>query len=261
MAKILTFSNRKGGAGKTTLAFNVACYLNARFGRTLLIDLDSQAHATIHAGLNPFKSVGSVYELFVDFLHGKPVSSSYIVKAPELDIIPASEEVSALEIELSELDLDTGVQRISVLKDIMIELSSDYNFVIIDTPPSLGLLTLNALTAADYLIIPFKVDFFSMVGIGEMMNLYYRVTALYSPELRLLGVVPINFTPRSRISGEIFGNLKKNLGEHLILPQITQDIKFVEAASHGRSILSYAPNSKGANQIRQLSEEILRRIL
>lgn len=256
MAKVIVFSNRKGGAGKTTLAYNTAAYLNKHVGKTLLIDLDSQSHATIHAGINPFSVTDSVYELFVSYINSKKVDKKFIAKNDELYIIPSSERIAALDIELSQLVEDKH----AILKDILLELFDEFDYIVLDTPPALGLTTINALVASDFLIIPFKVDFFSLVGIGEVLNLYYRVNAFYSPNLKLVGVAPLNFIPRSNVSKEVMNNIKKNLGEKMILPQINQDVRFIEAASHGKSIFSYAPNCKGSLQMKALAEEIIRRM-
>ena len=255
MAKTIVFSNRKGGTGKTTLSFNIASYLANKKYRTLLIDLDSQAHSTIHAGLNVFKLKYTIYEVLIEFIKNKKVNKDVIIKTSKLDLIPSNENIAALEIELSNFNNQN-----SILKDFLIEFEKDYDFIIIDTPPSLGLITINALVASDYLIIPVKLDFFSLVGIANMMNIYYKINSMYAPNLKLLGIIPVNLNSRAKISKEVFKEIENTFGKDKLFPFLKQDIKFVEASSHGLPIFKYSPKSSGSEAIRKISKELLRRI-
>jgi len=256
MAQIVVFANRKGGSGKTTLAFNVASFLADNGNRCLLVDTDSQAHATVHAGLDPFKITFGVYEALVNFLENQQAVSDLILPINvNFSILPANEKLSALELELKDLQ-----NRESVLKDFLLELESEFNYIIIDTPPSLGLITINALVASQYLVIPVKTDFLSLVGLSQMMNVYYRVNALLNPELKLLGIVPTIFDTRTRISKEALNQLKSTFGPNRIFKPIRSDVKMMEASGHALPIHKYCPRCRATQDLQTFVEELLRRI-
>jgi len=256
MAQIVVFANRKGGSGKTTLAFNVASFLADNGNRCLLVDADSQAHATVHAGLDPFKITFGVYEALVNFLENQQAVSDLILPINvNFSILPANEKLSALELELKDLQ-----NRESVLKDFLLELESEFDYIIIDTPPSLGLITINALVASQYLVIPVKTDFLSLVGLSQMMNVYYRVNALLNPELKLLGIVPTIFDTRTRISKETLNQLKSTFGPNRIFKPIRSDVKMMEASGHALPIHKYCPRCRATQDLQTFVEELLRRI-
>lgn len=254
VAKVVVFASRKGGTGKTTLSYNISAFLADAGYRCLLVDLDSQAHATIHAGFEPVKIKYGLYEALIDFLTNKKVEEKAIHKQKNLFLLPSTSKVAALEIELDHLS-----NKESVLKEFLIEYDNLFDYIFIDTPPSLGLIVINALVASQYLLIPVKLDFFSLVGLAQMMNFYYKINATLSPSLKLLGLIPIMFSTQARVCKEVLQELQKTFGDRMILPVLRNDIKIVEASSHGISIHRYAPKSRASMDIKAISQEILRR--
>ncbi|WGS65858.1 ParA family protein [Marinitoga aeolica] len=246
MAEVIVFANRKGGSGKTTLAYNLANVMNKK---TLLIDFDSQAHSTVYAGINPFDVKYGIYEMIVDYLNtGKYQNKTLNIH--NIDIIPSNQNLAALEIELASYE-----GRNFVLKDILIDFHNKYDYIFIDTPPSLGLLTINALNASDYLLIPVKSDFLSLVGLSQMMEIYYKVNT-ENPDLKFLGVIPTMVDKRTKISKEIINELKRIFGEKKVLTPLRNDVKLIESSSHGIPIKKYAPKSRAALDIRKIAKEI-----
>lgn len=256
VAKVITFGSRKGGTGKTTLAYNVSSYLSDNGYKCLLVDLDSQAHATIHSGFDPLKISKGIYEMIISYLNSSDFMDyyEYVVNSRNLALIPSNEKIAALEVELSSIK-----NKESVLKDVLVEFDSMYDFIVIDTPPSLGMIVINALVASDYLIIPVKLDFFSLVGLAQMMNFYYRINSTLAPSLKFLGLAPIRPTAKAKVSDEVLEELKRTFGEELILPILRNDVKVVEAASHGMPVYNYAPRCRASQDIEHIAEEILRR--
>ena len=256
MARTVVFANRKGGSGKTTLAFNVASLLADSGNRCLLVDMDSQAHATVHAGLEPFKITFGVYEALVNFLESQQaVPDSIISLNTNFSILPANEKLSALELELKDIK-----NREIVLKDFLLELESEFDYIIIDTPPSLGLVTINALVASQYLVIPVKTDFLSLVGLSQMMNDYYRVNALLNPELKFLGIAPMIFDARTRISKEVLNQLESTFGPNRLFTPIRSDVKVMEASGHALPVHKYCPKCRATQDLKIFVEELARRI-
>ncbi|KAF2955202.1 ParA family protein [Marinitoga sp. 38H-ov] len=245
MAKVIVFANRKGGSGKTTLAFNLANI----FKNSLLIDFDSQAHSTVYAGINPFEVKYGIYEMIIDYLNtGKYKDKKLNVH--NIDIIPSNQNLSALEVELAHYN-----ERNFVLKDFLIDFHNKYDYIFIDTPPSLGLLTINALNASDYLLIPVKSDFLSLVGLSQMMEIYYKVN-IENPSLKFLGVIPTMVDKRTKISKEILDELNKIFGEKKVLTALRNDVKLIESSSHGIPINKYSPKSRAAIDIKKIAKEI-----
>ncbi|MCD6102419.1 MAG: ParA family protein [Thermotogaceae bacterium] len=255
MAKTIVFSSRKGGSGKTTLAFNTCALLADMSHRCLLVDMDSQAHATIHAGLEPFNVKRGVYEVLVSFLKSGAIEREALVRQDNMTILPTNENIAALDVELK--DIPNGE---SVLKDFLMEFDRDFDYIVIDTPPSLGLVTINSLVAADYLVIPVRLDFFSLVGLAQVMSVYYKVSSTLVPNLRLIGLVPIMFSARARVSREALKELEKTFGEVMVLPRLRTDVKVVEASSHGVPVHKYAPKCRAAADLKAITLEILKRV-
>lgn len=246
MAKVIVFANRKGGSGKTTLAYNLS---NAMDKKTLLIDFDSQAHSTVYAGINPFEVKYGIYEMIVDFLNTGKYDES-IMRVHDIDMIPSNQNLAALEIELASYE-----ERNYVLKNILRDFHERYDYIFIDTPPGLGLLTINALNASDYLLIPVKNDFLSLVGLSQMMEIFYKVNP-ENPNLKFLGVIPTMVDKRTKISREIIAELKRIFGSKKVLTPLRNDVKLIESSSHGIPIKKYAPKSRAALDIKKIAKEI-----
>jgi len=256
MAKTFTFANLKGGTGKTTLCYNIAALFVEMGYRSLLIDLDAQAHATTHAGFEPIKIKKGVFEAISEYLKKQSVDSQVILRQQGLSILPSNSKTVLLEEELASL-----TNKESVLKDFLMELDRDFDFIFIDTPPSLGLTVLNALVASDYLLIPVRLDFFSLVGLAQMINFYYKVNTTLSPYLKLLGLIPISISARARVCNDVLNELRTTFGEKLLFPTLRNDIKVVEASSHGLPVHRYAPKSRASEDLTKISQEILRRLI
>jgi chromosome partitioning protein len=253
MGKIVVFSNRKGGTGKTTVAVNIAAFLADQGKRCLLLDLDSQAHATVCLGLNPLGVRYGIYEALVDFLRKKNWNPELLhIAGNNLTLIPSNQNLAALDVELSQVQ---GGEL--VLRDFLFEIEQSFDYLIIDTPPSLGLTTLSGLVAAQYLVIPTRVDFLSGVGLAQMMDLYYRTNATLNPLIRFLGIVPTMFESRTRISREILGELSQTFGQARVFSPLRRDIKVVEASSHALPVHRYAPRCRAAQDIRRIATEIV----
>lgn len=255
MGKIVTFSNRKGGTGKTTVAVNIAALLGDQGAKCLLIDLDSQAHATVHFGLNPLSVRYGIYEALVDFLERKHWRSELFCVVDNLTIVPSNQNLAALDVELSRVQ---GGELL--LRDFLFEVEASFDYLIIDTPPSLGFTTLSALVAAQYLIIPTKIDFLSGVGLAQMMDLYYRVSGTLNPLIHFLGIVPTFFETRTRFGREILNELSHTFGMDKIFPPLRQDVKVMEASSHAMPVHRYAPRCRAAQDMRLIATEMVERM-
>ncbi|NUU96906.1 ParA family protein [Marinitoga sp. 1138] len=254
MAIKIVFSNRKGGSGKTTLAYNIASIVSEKH-KTLLIDFDSQAHSSVYAGLNPFEVKYGIYEGIIDFIKNNTIKNEIITKNDTLDLIPANQHLAALEIELNNFE-DKNI----ILKNFLIDIENNYDYIFIDTPPSLNLLTINALNAANYLIIPVKTDFLSLVGISQIMEVFYYVNTYQNPDIKLLGIIPTMVNKRLKITQEIFDNLTNTFGNEKILTPLRNDVKVIESSSHGIPVHKYAPKSRASSDLKKIAAEILKKV-
>lgn len=255
MAKVLVFANHKGGSGKTTTSVHVAFALGEKGFKVLLVDLDSQAHATLCTGVLPYKVTRGAFEVFCSFVEKGVVMREVICRNLGFDLLPANEELSGFETKFSSFP-----RREAVVKNFLLELESEYHFILIDTPPSLGLLTLNAMVSGDFLIIPVKTDFLSLAGLVQMMQTLYRVNAYFNPQLRLLGIVPTMYDGRTRVAREAVRQLEENFGREKVFVPIRQDVKLAESPSFSQVVFQYAPFSRGARDYRVLAEEILQKV-
>ncbi len=257
MATIIALGNRKGGTGKTTSSVNLADGL-ARLGqRVLLVDTDSQAQATTSCGLLPQQSSSSLYEL----LHLEAQKRSRyqeivqtIQKIKRFDLIPSRPDLSAFELEAGRLE-----GREAFLRNLIIEVEQDYDSIIIDMPPSLGLISISALVAANYLIIPVEPTFLSMDGLAQMMSILYRINSELNPGLRLMGILVVKSDLRTNLARGVVQEIINNFGNERLLPLIRADIKLAESPSYGKTIFEYAPGCRGAADYWKLAESILAR--
>ncbi|HEW92349.1 MAG TPA: ParA family protein [Thermotogaceae bacterium] len=254
MAKVIVFSNRKGGTGKTTLAFNIAAILSER-GRTLLIDFDSQAHSTIYYGLQPQSINYGIYESLVEFVKNGQLKKEVVVDTKSFHLIPANQNLAAFDLEFANLENKEGI-----LKDFLLEFDSDYDYILIDTPPNLGLTTLNALTAAQYLVIPVKADFLSLAGLAQIMDIFYKVNSTLNPSLILLGIVPVMFVTRTKMSKEFLEQVTNIFGKNLVFHPLRSDVKVMESSSYALPVHLYSPNCRAAVDLRKIAEQILWRM-
>ncbi len=252
MGKVVSLTNKKGGVGKTTTAINLAAYCADYGKRVLLVDLDSQGNATTGLGFSKSNLKRSVYNVLID---DEPCSSNILpTEVRGLDILPANVDLSGAEI-----DLVYKRNREKIFKDAIDKIKDKYDYVFIDCPPSLGLLTINAWVASDSIIIPLQVEYFAMEGVSQLMNTISLVKQHLNPSLMIEGVVITMYDGRSTISKQIAAEIKKFFKGKLYEIVIPRNVKLVEAPSHGKPILLYDPKCIGAKAYKALAEEFLAR--
>ncbi|SRR5579875_1510758 len=253
MSRVIAIINQKGGSGKTTTAVNLGAYL-ARLSKTvLLIDLDPQANSTIHLGLKPHEVEMSIYDIMMD-----EKSFADIVLDTEIDnlfIAPANINLSGVEIELAGI-----VGREMVLKDAVEAIKNGYNYILIDCPPSLGLLTVNALTIAKELIIPVQTEFFALEGMGKLFQTVDVVKKRLNRDLKITGIIPTMFDTRTNMSREVIEKIREYFGDRVYKTMIRKNVRLAEASSHGKPIVLYDPHSTGAQDYEALSKEVDSRV-
>ena len=248
MSKIIGVANQKGGVGKTTTAVNLASALGVLEKRILLIDADPQANATSGLGI---EEVGnSTYHLLE---HSAKARNCILpTSSPNVDIIPSHIDLVAAEIELVDRENREYMMR-NALKDI----KNDYDYVIIDCAPSLGLITINALTAADSVIIPIQCEYFALEGLGKLLNTIKNVQKIHNPDLDIEGLLLTMYDSRLRLSNQVVEEVNSHFPEMVFETIISRNVRLSEAPSFGESILKYDAESKGAIQYIQLAEEVL----
>ncbi|MDX5584487.1 MAG: AAA family ATPase [Aureibaculum sp.] len=252
MGKILAIANQKGGVGKTTTTVNLAAALGVLEQKVLLIDADPQANATSGLGIDVETVDKGTYQLFEHTVKAKDA----IVKtnSPNVDMIPAHIDLVAIEIELIDKD-----NREYMLKMALEEVQDDYDYIVIDCAPSLGLITLNALTAADAVIIPIQCEYYALEGLGKLLNTIKSVQKVHNPELDIEGLLLTMYDSRLRLSNQVVSEVKKHFHNMVFKTIIQRNIRLGEAPSHGESIIAYDATSKGAVNYINLAHEILKK--
>jgi len=252
MGKIIAIANQKGGVGKTTTSVNLAASLGVLEKKVLLIDADPQANATSGLGVDvETVEIGS-YQL----IEHSASAEECIIKtsAPNVDIIPAHIDLVAIEIELVDKDA-----REYMLRKAVAHLKSSYDFILIDCAPSLGLLTLNALTAADAVIIPIQCEYFALEGLGKLLNTIKSVQRIHNKELDIEGMLLTMYDSRLRLSNQVVEEVQKHFSNMVFETIIQRNVKLGEAPSFGESIINYDVSSKGASNYLSLAEEIIKK--
>lgn len=250
MGKIIAVANQKGGVGKTTTSVNLAASLAATEQRTLLVDIDPQANASHGFGVETAQLDKTVYEVLVNHL---PIKDVVVTSAmPFLDIVPSHINLVGAEIELVELP-----QREQLLKNALASLKDSYDYIIIDCPPSLGLLTLNSLTAADSVLIPVQCEFYALEGLGQLLNTISIVRRTTNPDLEIEGVLLTMYDSRLRLSNQVVDEVRRHFEDKACRTVITRNVRLSEAPSHGKPVLLYDASSMGAQNYLALATEIL----
>jgi chromosome partitioning protein len=252
MGRILCISNQKGGVGKTTTAINLAASLAAAERRTLLIDLDPQGNAGSGLGVDRSSLTASVYDALID---GKPLTE--LVHPTELrflDVVPATADLTGAEVELVALD-----RREHRLKDALKPLVKDYDYVLIDCPPSLGLLTLNALAAADAVLIPLQTEYYAMEGLAQLMSTIELVQRSLNPRLEVEGILFTMFDSRANISHQVAGEVKRVFPDLVFDAVVPRNVRLAESPSFGKPVLLYDIKSKGCEAYLAVGRELIKR--
>lgn len=248
MAKIIGIANQKGGVGKTTTAVNLAAALGVLEKKVLIIDADPQANATSGLGVEEVRN--STYNLLE---HSENVEDCiYKTSSPNLDIIPSHIDLVAAEIELVDKE-----NREYMLRTALEPIKNQYDFIIIDCAPSLGLITINALTAADSVIVPIQCEYFALEGLGKLLNTIKNVQNIHNPDLSIEGLLLTMYDSRLRLSNQVVEEVNMHFPEMVFETVISRNVRLSEAPSFGESILMYDAESKGAVQYIQLAEEVL----
>lgn len=252
MGKIIAIANQKGGVGKTTTSVNLAASLGALEKKVLLIDADPQANASSGLGID----VDAVEIGSYQVLEHTTVAKEAIVasNAPNVDVIPAHIDLVAIEIELVDKD-----EREYMLKKAISELKSEYDYILIDCAPSLGLLTLNALTASDSVMIPIQCEYFALEGLGKLLNTIKSVQKIHNDALDIEGMLLTMFDSRLRLSNQVVEEVQKHFSEMVFETIIQRNVRLGEAPSYGESIINYDVSSKGAANYLSLAKELIKK--
>lgn len=250
MGRVVAVANQKGGVGKTTTVINLAAYLAEAGHRVLAVDIDPQGNTTTGLGVAKEAQETSIYDVL---LESAPVSEAVAATVvPSLHVIPATLDLAGAEVELTAVP-----ERESRLKAALLPIRGRYDYVFVDCPPSLGLLTVNALTAADSLLIPIQCEFFALEGLSQLLATIERVRRQLNPALTIEGVVLTMYDARTNLSGQVAKEVRDHFGAKVYRAVVPRAVRLSEAPSHGQPISQYDPKSKAAQVYAQLAQEVM----
>ncbi len=250
MAKIIAITNQKGGVGKTTTSVNLSASLAASGKRVLLIDLDPQANATMGSGTDKRTIQPTVYHILLGEKRIKEVSVN--ATQGKYDLVPANRDLAGAEVEMVELD-----KRETRLKAALTEVNNDYDYVLIDCPPALNLLTLNGLCAAHTVMIPMQCEYYALEGLSDLVNTIKKVRVSFNPKLHIEGLLRTMFDPRNILAQQVSEQLQKHFGNKVYQTIIPRNVRLAEAPGFGIPVMYHDKNSKGAQAYLALAKELL----
>jgi chromosome partitioning protein len=251
---VLSVANQKGGVGKTTTSINLAAAIALKKKRTLLIDLDPQSNASISFFSPEQIQTDTMYDIFAEH----PVAMAKVIrptKDPNLFVAPARLALARLEQQLSG-QFDAPFK----LKDALTPILKDYDYIVMDTPPALGILTVNALVASTHLLVPIQAAYFAIEGTDDLLETYGRIRSRPNPDLKVLGVVITLFDKRTNISRDTHEQIRSVFGEALFKTRISKNVRLEESPAYKETIFTFAPKSTGAEEYRKLAQEVLQRV-
>lgn len=252
MAKIMAIANQKGGVGKTTTAINIAAYIALAEKKVLVVDCDPQGNASSGVGINRKMNNKSIYNVLIRDIDTEQAIVSTKIK--NLSIIPSSIQLAGAEVELAGME-----GREIILKQALMAVKEKYDYVFIDCPPSLGLLTINALSASNSVIIPLQCEYYALEGLSQLVDTINLIKRRLNPLLKIEGIVFTMFDGRTNLSIQVVDEVKKHFRKEVYRTIIPRNVRLSEAPSHGKPIAVYDPRSKGAEMYYELAMEVLRR--